>query len=129
MKIEDSLNSTMSTNSSSNVTLVKQNSQKLTKHTSSAGSFQRRSNHAVQARRQTLGFVGNDFLHQHGPSTSATPMLTSAINEFFQTTKVMEDEIMLPSRLKDMPADGNQDVLLFSTIANKISFYYRNDDR
>lgn len=105
MKIEDSFNSMTTTNSSSTATLVKQNSQKLTRQTSSANSLQRRNNYLSKSRRQTLGLIGNDFHHQHAPSTSTTPLLNGAINEFFQATKVMEDEIMLPSRLKDMPAD------------------------
>jgi hypothetical protein len=57
-------------------------------------------------RRQNISATSNDFLNQHTPSKFSVPLLTGAMNDFFQSTKIMEDEIMLPSRLKDMPVDG-----------------------
>jgi len=38
-------------------------------------------------------------------STLSKPLVTGAIDTFFQATKIMEEEIMLPSKLKDMPIE------------------------
>jgi hypothetical protein len=61
---------------------------------------------AHQRRQNTAAATSNDFLNQNTPSTFVVPLLSGVMNEFFQATKIMEDEIMLPSRLKDMPVDG-----------------------
>jgi hypothetical protein len=113
MKLEDSPTSTITpTNSSPNLFAKQQINNKLMRQSSSASTIQRRNQYMAYQRRQNLSATSNDFLIQHTPSTFSVPLLSGAMNEFFQATKIMEDEIMLPSRLKDMPADGK--ILLFS---------------
>lgn len=73
---------------------------------SSASMIQRRNHNMKHPRRQNIGTLNNDLLNQHKPSTDSAPLLANAMHDFFQATKVMEDEIMLPSRLRDMPVDG-----------------------
>jgi hypothetical protein len=106
MKLEDSPTSTITpTNSSPNLFPKQQINNKLMRQSSSASTIQRRNQYMAYQRRQNLSATSNDFLIQHTPSTFSVPLLSGAMNEFFQATKIMEDEIMLPSRLKDMPAD------------------------
>ena len=107
MKLEDSPTSAMTpTNSSPNLISKQQVNNKLTRQSSNTSTTQRRNQYMAYQRRQNIASAGNDFLNQHSSSTFSVPLLSGAMNEFFQATKVMEDEIMLPSRLKDMPVDG-----------------------
>jgi hypothetical protein len=108
MKLDDSSNLIMTptTSSSSSTNLSKQVNNKLVRQTSVASTTQRRSHYTANQRRQNTVTTTNDFLNQHTPSTFTVPRLTGAMSEFFQATKIMEDEIMLPSRLRDMPVDG-----------------------
>ncbi|CAF1485172.1 unnamed protein product [Adineta ricciae] len=106
MKLEDSSASVMTpTNNSPNLLRKQQVTNKLSRQSSSASTIQRRNQYMAYQRRQNIAATSNDFLNQHTPSTLAVPLLSGVMNEFFQATKVMEDEIMLPSRLKDMPVD------------------------
>jgi hypothetical protein len=106
MKLEDSPTSTTMTptNTSPNLHAKQQLNNKLIRQSSSGSTIQRRNQYMAYQRRQNMPAT-NDFLNQHTPSKFSVPLLTGAMNEFFQATKVMEDEIMLPSRLKDMPVD------------------------
>ena len=79
-------------------TLHMPRSSKLTRKASSTSQIYR--------RRPNLSTATNELLVQHPPSNFSVPLLTSAMQDFFQATKIMEDEIMLPSRLRDMPIDG-----------------------
>lgn len=79
---------------------------KLLRQSSSGSTTQRRNQYLTYQRRQNLSATNNDFLNQHTQSNFSVPLLSGAMNDFFQATKIMEDEIMLPSRLKDMPVDG-----------------------
>jgi len=115
MKLEDSTPTAMTpTNSSANFLIskpsVSSQSSGFSRQSSTGSSIQRqKKQYLVQQRRQNAK-TSNDFsMH-----TSATtkPLVTHAINSFFQATKVMEDEIMLPSKLKDMAVD---EVVLDST--------------
>lgn len=107
MKLEDSPASAMTpTNPSPTLLRKQQLSAKLSRQSSSASSTQRRNHYMSYQRRQSGLVTSSDFLNQHTPSNFAMPLLSGAMNEFFQATKVMEDEIMLPSRLRDMPVDG-----------------------
>jgi hypothetical protein len=107
MKLEDSPMSAMTpTNSSPNLLHKQQVNNKLYRQISSASTTQRRNQYMAHQRRQNTAATSNDFLNQNTPSTFAVPLLSGVMNEFFQATKIMEDEIMLPSRLKDMPVDG-----------------------
>jgi len=109
MKLEDSPSSTMTpTNSSANLPLNKQrqSQQKLVRRWSSSSSTkQRRNQYLALQRRQNINGI-KDFSSIHPTSSSLTmPLVTNAMNTFFQATKIMEDEIMLPSKLKDMPVE------------------------
>jgi hypothetical protein len=101
------------TNSSPNLLLSKQPNQqqqvnnKLMRQSSSVSTIQRRNQYIAYQRRQNIAPKSIDFHNQHTPSKFSVPLLSGAMNEFFQATKIMEDEIMLPSRLKDMTVDGN----------------------
>ncbi|CAF3306698.1 unnamed protein product [Rotaria socialis] len=46
-----------------------------------------------------------DFLSQGSSSSLSIPILSDTMNNFFQATKTMEEEILLPSRLKDIPVE------------------------
>ncbi|UJR33383.1 hypothetical protein I4U23_020831 [Adineta vaga] len=114
MKLEDSTASVMTPrNSSPNLMHKQQFNTKLNRQSSTASTVQRRNQYMAYQCRQNIAATSNDFLNQRTPSTSAVPLLSGAMNEFFQATKVMEDEIMLPSRLKDMPVD---EMVLDSTV-------------
>jgi hypothetical protein len=115
MKLEDSPTSTTMTptNTSPNLHAKQQLNNKLIRQSSSGSTIQRRNQYMAYQRRQNMPAT-NDFLNQHTPSKFSVPLLTGAMNEFFQATKVMEDEIMLPSRLKDMPVDGKFFLFFFS---------------
>ncbi|CAF2325970.1 unnamed protein product [Rotaria sp. Silwood2] len=76
----------------------------LVRPSSSASMIQRRNQNMMYQRRQNMT-TNNDLLNHHTPSTFSVPLLSGALNGFFQATKIMEDEIMLPSRLRDMPID------------------------
>jgi len=114
MKLEDSPTSAMTpTNSSPNLLSKQQVNNKLNRQSSTGSTIQRRNQYMAYQRRQNIASTSNDFINQHTASTFSVPLLSGAMNEFFQATKVMEDEIMLPSRLKDMPVD---DVVLDSSV-------------
>jgi hypothetical protein len=107
MKLEDTSTSSMTpTNTSPNLISKQQVHNKLSRQSSTASTTQRRNQFMAYQRRQNVASTNSDFLSQHSSSTFSVPLLSGAMNEFFQATKVMEDEIMLPSRLKDMPVDG-----------------------
>jgi hypothetical protein len=114
MKLEDSPATTMTpTNSSPSLQSKQQINQKLMRQSSSNSAVQRRNQYMAYQRRQNLNTTNNDFLNQNSQSKFSVPLLSSSMNEFFQATKVMEDEIMLPTRLKDMPID---EIILDSTV-------------
>lgn len=125
MKLEDSPTSAMTpTNSSPNLLTKQQaNNTKLSRNSTSASSI-RRSQYMAHQRRQNIAATSNDFLNQNTPSKYSVPLLTGVMNEFFQATKVMEDEIMLPTRLKDMPVDGKEKRNKFLLILSKIFFLF-----
>jgi hypothetical protein len=105
MKLEDSSTPQMTpTNSSPNLLAKQQVNNKLIRQASTSSNIQRRDRYMAYQRRQNLAGTSNDLMNQ--PSTFSVPLLSGAMNEFFQATKIMEDEIMLPSRLKDMAVDG-----------------------
>ena len=94
------------TNTSPNFLSKQQVNQKLVRQSSSNSTTQRRNQYLTYQRRQNFPITNNDFLNQHTQSNISVPLLSGAMNDFFQATKIMEDEIMLPSKLKDMPVDG-----------------------
>jgi hypothetical protein len=114
MKLEDSPTSAMTpTNSSPNLLTKQQVNNKLMRQSSSVSTIQRRNQYIAYQRRQNVATTSNDLLNQNAPSNFSVPLLAGAMNEFFQATKVMEDEVMLPTKLKDMPVD---EVVLDSSI-------------
>jgi len=114
MKLEDSPTSAMTpTNSSPNLLAKQQVNNKLVRQSSTASTLQRRNQYMAYQRRQNIAATNNDFHNQHTPSKFSVPLLSGAMNEFFQATKIMEDEIMLPSILKDIPVD---EVVLDSSV-------------
>jgi len=100
-------------NTSPNLLHKQQVNNKLIRQSSSASTIQRRNQYMAYQRRQNISGISNDFHNQHIPSKFSVPLLSGAMNEFFQATKIMEDEIMLPTRLKDMPVD---EVVLDSSV-------------
>jgi len=64
-----------------------------------------RNQYISKQRRQNISASNNDFVYQRTSASLSVPLLTDIMNTFFQTTQSMEDEIMLPSRLKDMPVE------------------------
>ncbi len=123
MKLEDSPTSALTPTNSSPTLLTKQQlNNKLARNLSSASTIQRRNQYMAYQRRQNISATSNDFLTQHAPSKLSVPLLSSSMNEFFQATKVMEDEIMLPSRLKDMPVDGKF-FILFRNLFTYLLFF------
>ena len=124
MKLEDSPMSAMTpTNTSPNLLTKQQQNNKLNRQLSTNSTIQRRNRYMAYQRRQNTATTSNDFLNQHSSSTFSVPLLAGAMNEFFQATKVMEDEIMLPSRLKDMPVDGKNKENMFLTYIFFIYFF------
>ena len=123
MKLDDSSSSsamptaTSSPNFSSKTFL----NNKLSRQSSSASSSQRRNRYMTYQRRHNAAATSNDFLNQHSPSKISVPLLSSTMNEFFHATKIMEDEIMLPSRLKDMPVEGKTHIEFSFFFLNTIS--------
>ncbi|CAF1600547.1 unnamed protein product [Rotaria magnacalcarata] len=106
MKLENSTRSAMtSKDSSSNLCSQQQINIKLTRQYSSSSMIQRRNQNVAYPRRQNIPATSSDLLNHSSSSTFVVPLLNGAMNEFFQATKIMEDEVMLPSRLKDMPVD------------------------
>ncbi|CAF0834514.1 unnamed protein product [Didymodactylos carnosus] len=91
------------TNSAGNLNLMPKrytSSTKLSRQTSLAN----RNNyypHSIQNSN-----TSNEFLIHH-TSTRGVPIVASAISKFFEATKIMEDEVMLPSKLKDTTVEEN----------------------
>jgi len=79
----------------------------LSRRSSSSGTSQKQPVFNNQ-RRQTLAALNPDVINPSKSSSFSVPLLNNTINTFIQTTQTMEDEIMLPLRLKDMPVEGNK---------------------
>ncbi|CAF3399242.1 unnamed protein product [Rotaria socialis] len=94
-----------SKDSSSNLFSQQQINNKLTSQYSSGRMIQRRNQNVAYPRRQNIPATSSDLLNHSSSSTFVVPLLNGAMDEFFHVTKIMEDEVMLPSRLKDMPVD------------------------
>ncbi|CAF2117865.1 unnamed protein product [Rotaria magnacalcarata] len=79
---------------------------KLLRRSSVSSTTQRQNsyNNNKQRRPNPPGFT-YDFLSQGSSSSLFIPILSDTMNNFFQATKTMEEEIMLPSRLKDIPVE------------------------
>jgi hypothetical protein len=123
MKLEDSPTSAMTpTNSMPNLLTKEQVNNKLNRQSSNT-SANRRKQYMAYQRRQNIAATSNDFLNQNTPSKFSVPLLTGAMNEFFQATKIMEDEIMLPTRLKDMQVDGKKKIFILTSFKIYLFFF------
>jgi len=123
MKLEDSPASAMTpTNSMPNLLTKEQVNNKLNRQSSNT-SANRRKQYMAYQRRQNIAATSNDFLNQNTPSKFSVPLLTGAMNEFFQATKIMEDEIMLPTRLKDMQVDGKKKIFILTSFKIYLFFF------
>lgn len=59
-------------------------------------------------RRQTLASINSHFLNQNPTPSFSVPLLVDTMNTFHQSAQAMEEEIMLPLRLKDIPVEGKR---------------------
>jgi hypothetical protein len=82
-----------------------------------------RNQYITKQRRQHISAVNNDFVYQRTAASLSVPLLIEIMNTFFQTTQSMEDEIMLPSRLKDMPVERKYKII---EIYFYFFYFYRN---
>lgn len=79
---------------------------KLVRQSSLTTTTQKRNFSIANQRRQSMPRINDDILTQRIlPSSFSIPLLDDVIHDFFQATQVMEEEIMLPSKLKDMPIE------------------------
>jgi SLT domain-containing protein len=79
---------------------------KLVRRASAASTTQKQNQYITNQRRQNFSAINNNFFSQNRSPSFSVPLLIDAMNTFYQTAQLMEDEIMLPSRLKDMPVEG-----------------------
>ncbi|CAF4166781.1 unnamed protein product [Rotaria sordida] len=79
--------------------------QKLVRRSSTSNPIQKQNSYTTTQRRLTHATINNDFLNARASPSLCSPLLIDTINNFFQATKTMEEEIMLPSRLKDMSVE------------------------
>jgi len=84
---------------------ISQTNPKLIRRSSVSSTTSKQNLYNNTQRRQSLAVINNDFLIQHTSPSFSIPLLIDTMNTFFQTAQVMEEEIMLPSRLKDMPVE------------------------
>jgi hypothetical protein len=80
--------------------------QKPIRRASVSSTTQKRNSSNINQRRQNLTATNSEFLTQRPSSSFRVPLLINTIDSFFKATQNMEDEIMLPTRMKDMPCDG-----------------------
>ena len=86
---------------------MSQSLQKLARRSSVLSAIQKQNSYIANQRRQNLSPVNNNLITNSTISSSfSIPLLLNTMNTFIQTTQIMEDEIMLPIKLKDMPVEG-----------------------
>ena len=85
---------------------MSQSIQQLAKRSSVPSRVPKRNLYITNQRRQTLPASSHDFLTKSTLASFSMSLLINSMNAFFQTIQTMEDEIMLPSRLKDIPVEG-----------------------
>lgn len=78
---------------------------KLFRRSSVTVPKQKKNIYTMNQRRQNLSAINNDYLTQHSSLSFSEPILIDTMNSFFQATKIMDEEIMLPTRLKDIPVE------------------------
>ena len=62
-------------------------------------------------RRQTLASINSHFFNQNPTPSFSVPLLIDTMNTFHQSAEAMEEEIMLPLRLKDIPVEGKNEIV------------------
>lgn len=85
-----------------------QSPSKLARQSSIQSTTQKQYN-----RRPALTGKTNDYLIRNTSSVLSVPLLIDTMNAFHQAADTMEEEIMLPSRLKDLAVDRNIKLLIF----------------
>jgi hypothetical protein len=78
---------------------------KLARRASVSSTTHKQNQYIINQRRQNLSAINNNFFNQNRSSSFSVPLLIDIMNTFYQTAQIMEEEIMLPSRLKDMPVE------------------------
>jgi hypothetical protein len=76
------------------------------RRSSVSSTTQKPNVYIANQRRQNLSAINDEFHLPRPSSTFSVPLLINTMNKFFQVTHTMEEEIMLPLRLKDMPVEG-----------------------
>ncbi|CAF3869298.1 unnamed protein product [Rotaria magnacalcarata] len=99
---------------------------KLLRRSSVSSTTQRQNsyNNNKQRRPNPPAFT-YDFLSQGSSSSLFIPILSDTMNNFFQATKTMEEEIMLPSRLKDIPVEGIKQKIPFLSLIRQFDFCFK----
>lgn len=82
-----------------------QTNPKLARRASVSSTTHKQNQYIINQRRQNLSAINNNFFNQNRSSSFSVPLLIDIMNTFYQTAQIMEEEIMLPSRLKDMPVE------------------------
>ena len=104
-------------NSTSDLQQMSQSTQNRVRRASASSTTQRQNVYIVNQRRQNLSALNNDLLTRSTQLSFTIPILMDTMNTFFQSIKTMEEEIMLPSKLKDMPVEGkkinNRNILFY----------------
>jgi hypothetical protein len=83
-----------------------QTNPKLARRASVSSTTHKQNQYIINQRRQNLSAINNNFFNQNRSSSLSVPLLIDIMNTFYQTAQIMEEEIMLPSKLKDMPVEG-----------------------
>jgi hypothetical protein len=92
---------------------MSQSIQKLARRSSVSSTTQKQNLYVANQRRQNLSPINNNLVTKSTISSSfSIPLLLNTMNTFFQATQIMEDEIMLPIKLKDMPVKGKNKTLI-----------------
>lgn len=71
-----------------------------------SATLSKRNRYIAHRRRRTLAVANNRFLSQNTSHSFSIPLLIDTMNTFHRAAQAMEEEIMLPLRLKDMSVEG-----------------------
>lgn len=90
---------------SSTTTKRSQSVPKLARQPSIQSSTYKQTSSVSNSRRRTTANKNNDYFARRSTPAFSVPLLVDTMNAFYEAADTMEEEIMLPSRLKDMPVD------------------------
>ena len=94
------------THSLSNTFLQRQLDNKLVGQSISPNTMQRRNQSKLYQDHENTRLQRSLSHNQSVPFIPSDSILFSSMKNFSQATKLMEDEVMLPCILKDVPVDG-----------------------